>query len=82
MQYSGQQNKIREMITSQNLKNLFLDKLFSQYKSVKRAFTEMNRHKNGFIVYEDFEEVIKEWGFIASKDLIRDLFNWLDMDKD
>ena len=46
------------------------------------TYVKANKNKNGFVVYEDFEEIIKEWGFVSSKELIRDLFNWIDMDKD
>ena len=33
-------------------------------------------------MYEDFNEMIKMWGFEANEDLIFDLFKWLDYDKD
>lgn len=42
----------------------------------------MNKCKSGFIHYEEFQEQIKYWGFDASESLIRELFEWLDADKD
>ena len=31
---------------------------------------------------ERFTELLKGWGFVASEDQIRELFNWVDFDKD
>ena len=42
----------------------------------------MNKSKSGFIHYEEFLDQIKHWGFDASEQLIRELFEWLDADKD
>lgn len=42
----------------------------------------MNRNRNGYILYDDFIDVVKGWGFVASDDLMKQLFDWLDCDKD
>lgn len=42
----------------------------------------MNKLKTGYIEYEGFYEVLKGWGFVAPEELIKDLFVWLDCDKD
>lgn len=81
-QYADKQQKIREMISSKNLRAKFLEKLFSQYKTIKNAFRHMNTQKTGFIHYEEFLEILKGWGFVASEELLQDLFVWLDVDKD
>ncbi|CDW82631.1 px domain containing protein [Stylonychia lemnae] len=82
LQYAGGQKKIRELISNKNLKERFIDKLHNQFKSCQRAFTEMNRNKSGFIQQEEFFEIIKSWGFDASDQLLKELFDWLDYDKD
>jgi len=41
----------------------------------------MNKSKSGFIQYE-FLDIIRAWGFDASEQLVRELFEWLDIDKD
>jgi Ca2+-binding EF-hand superfamily protein len=42
----------------------------------------MNKSKTGFIQYDEFLDIIKGWGFDSSEGLIRELFDWLDKDKD
>ncbi len=42
----------------------------------------MNRCKSGFILYDEFLDNIKAWGFDATETLIKELFQWLDFDKD
>ena len=42
----------------------------------------MNKSKTGFIQYDEFLDIVRAWGFDASEALIRDLFEWLDSDKD
>lgn len=52
------------------------------YKTCQKAFIEINKSKSGFILYDEFLDIIKAWGFDASESLIRELFEWLDFDKD
>lgn len=70
------------MISCKNLRAKFIDKLFSQYKTIKKAFSELNKDRNGYIEFNDFYYVFKSWGFEASDDAIKELFAWLDQDKD
>jgi Ca2+-binding EF-hand superfamily protein len=42
----------------------------------------MNKCKSGFVEYDEFYDLIKAWGFNSSDQLIRELFEWLDYDKD
>ena len=78
------QKQIREILTgtSQNLKQMFLQKVRLQYKTLKKAFTELDRKKQGFITLDNFEEIIESWGFQARSDHIEKLFAWLDVNKD
>lgn len=56
--------------------------MFSQYKTIKKAFSDFNRQKSGIIDFEAFLEVVKGWGFDCQENILQDLFNWLDNDKD
>ena len=78
------QKQIREILTGtrQNLKQMFLQKVRLQYKTLKKAFTELDRKKQGFITLDNFEEIIESWGFQARSDHIEKLFAWLDVNKD
>ena len=64
------------------MKSRFIEKLRSQYKTLSRAFTDMNKSKTGSISYEEFTDLLKAWGFDANEELMREIFNWLDSDKD
>ena len=61
---------------------MFLQKVRLQFKTLKKAFTELDRKKQGFITMENFEEIIESWGFEAKKEAIESVFVWLDVDKD
>jgi Ca2+-binding EF-hand superfamily protein len=65
-----------------NLKDRVIEKLFNQFKSLQKAFVEMNKSKSGFITPEEFEDLIKGWGFEAPTYLIREVFDWIDFDRD
>jgi Ca2+-binding EF-hand superfamily protein len=53
-----------------------------QFKTLKRAFYELDRHRQGHITFDKFQVIINDWGFEAKEAQIRSLFNWLDFDKD
>ena len=42
----------------------------------------MNRSKTGFILFDDFSELVRSWGFEAPDIMIKEVFDWLDYDKD
>lgn len=70
------------MISNKDLKTKFINKLHVQYKSLHKAFTEMNKFKTGLIKFEEFYRLVKSWGFDANEVHIKDLFEWLDFDND
>lgn len=41
----------------------------------------MNKAKNGFIVFEEFAELVRSWGFESSDSQIKPVFEWLDFDR-
>ena len=53
-------------MSNSNLKDKFMQKIFLQYKTTKRAFIEMNKSKDGFINYEKLDQMVKNWGFEAT----------------
>jgi len=64
------------------LKEKFIEKMFSQFKTVKKAFTEMNKERTPEIGYDIFKENIMNWGFDVPEHMIEGLYRWLDHDKD
>lgn len=42
----------------------------------------MNKSRSGFIRFEEFRDMVLSWGFEAPEIMIKDIFDWLDFDKD
>ncbi len=42
----------------------------------------MNKSRSGFIQFEEFKEMILSWGFEVPEQMIKEVFDWLDFDKD
>jgi Ca2+-binding EF-hand superfamily protein len=58
---------VREIVSNKNLRAQFINKVHGQYKTLLKAFTDMNKLKTGFIVYEELKDMIKGWGFEATE---------------
>jgi Ca2+-binding EF-hand superfamily protein len=80
--YSKGQKKVREIISNDDIRQKFLNKVHSNYKTLSKAFYEMNSCHSGVIKFDEFTKIMKLWGFEASPDVYLDLFEWLDTDKD
>ena len=64
------------------LKNRFLDRVKLQYKTIKKAFLDMDRHRESAITLKTFKEILESWSFVARETDIKLLFQWLDVDQD
>lgn len=42
----------------------------------------MNKSKTGYILAEEFAELVSGWGFEAPQSGIKEVFDWLDFDRD
>lgn len=42
--------------------------MHNQFKSLQKAFYEMNKSKNGSIIFEEFADLVRSWGFEADDD--------------
>ena len=69
-------------MTRKNLREKLIQKNFSTHGSLKRVFDEWRVPSENSIKLDRFMELMHHWGFKASEDEIRDLFNWLDKDQD
>ena len=64
------------------LKQAFIERVKLQYRTIKKAYVEMDRYKKGHITLDTFQEILESWGFVAKEKDARELFDWLDNDKD
>lgn len=42
----------------------------------------MSKSKEGYISSTELYQIVKGWGFEVTEDSFKELFNWLDADKD
>ena len=78
------QEGLRGILTgdAQTFKEKFLRKVKTQFKSLKKAFYELDRYHKGHITVDQFTEIIRSWGFAAKEKVVKEVFDWLDYDKD
>ena len=69
-------------MTRNNLKERLIARTFGQHASLKGVFDEWRLPSDNYVQFDRFLELMRNWGFVASEDQIRDLFNWLDKDQD
>ena len=70
-------------ITKGDLKERFVARTFSTYKTLKKAYAEWKLPGCNYFDYPKFEEMMTtNWGFRADSNQIRELYNWMDGDKD
>lgn len=46
------------MLSNHSFKEQIVNKLFSQFSSIKNAFRSLNKNKSPYILYDDFKEII------------------------
>mgnify|MGYP001161581389 CR=1 FL=1 len=69
-------------MTRSNLKEKLIQRTFSQSATLKSVFDEWRLPAENYVQYERFAELMTFWGFIAPETEVRNLYNWLDQDKD
>ncbi len=59
------QKDIRGFLTgdSSNLKKEFLNRIIFQFKTIKKTFIELDRHKLGYITFDNLKEILESWGY-------------------
>lgn len=50
-----------------NLRELFIKKVTLQYKTLKKAFYELDRYKQGHVTFDKFQEILTSWGLEAKE---------------
>ena len=77
------QNEASHIITKGDLKERFVARTFSTYKTLKKAYAEWKLPGCNYFDYPKFEEMMTtNWGFRADSNQIKELYNWMDGDKD
>lgn len=70
------------MITENDVKERFIARTFTQYKTVKKAFVEWKGAGSHYLEFDHFRRLMDDWGFNAKPEQVDDLLTWLDADGD
>lgn len=73
---------VREQITSIDFHKKFIEKVQFQWKTLKKAFTDLNSAKSGAIMPSELKYYLTHWGFYLTDSQFQALFNRLDYDQD
>lgn len=65
-----------------DLERLILEKIKIQWKTIRKAFTDLNIEKTGSITKKELRFVIKYWGMEISDEEFVKIFNRFDLDGD
>ena len=74
--------KVSDKIMNSDLMKRILDKVQTQWKTLKKAFSDLNQGKNGWISEVDLKKYLTNWGFNITDDQFNEFYNFLDFDKD
>ena len=76
------QQHVSQVITENDVKERFIARTFTQFKTVKKAFVEWKSGGNNFIEFDHFRRLMDDWGFYAKPEQVNDLLTWIDADGD
>lgn len=65
-----------------NLMNNVIEKFRLQWKTIKKAFSDLNKGKTGAINPDELKVYLNNWGLPISEDQFKDIFDFMDSDKD
>lgn len=74
--------KVMKNIMNSNLMKRILDKISTQWKTLKKAFSDLNQGKNGWISEIDLKKYLTNWGFNTTEEQFKEFYEFLDYDKD
>eukprot|EP00347_Sterkiella_histriomuscorum_P012608 403367915 len=83
------QNVLNEMkkgistnLQNEGLEKTIIEKIKSQWKTIRKAFIDLNKEKTGFIEAQELRFYFKHWGLDLTDQQFQFIFNKFDCDKD
>lgn len=73
---------VRDKMTETNFLGKFIEKVQFQWKTLKKAFSDLNTAKSGSIMPSELKNYMKHWGYYLSEEQFDRLFDKLDFNKD
>lgn len=79
----GIKNEVtNSLIANNNLEQTIIDKIKFQWKTIRKAFIDLNKQKNGYINPEELRFYFKHWGLQLKEEQFQQIFDKFDYDKD
>lgn len=69
-------------MTAAKFETNFVEKVQFQWKTLKKAFTDLNTNKSGAIMPNELRQYLKHWGYFLTDEQFETLFKKLDYNKD
>lgn len=74
--------QVGKRLVSENLERTIIDKIKIQWKTIRKAFIDLNKEKSGAIEPEELQFYLSHWGLILTKEQFQYIFDKFDYDKD
>jgi Ca2+-binding EF-hand superfamily protein len=71
-----------EQLVQMNIEQKVIEKIKFQWKTLKKAFIDLNQEKSGAIKPEELKLYLNHWGLFLTDEQFQILFNKFDQDKD
>jgi Ca2+-binding EF-hand superfamily protein len=71
-----------EQIQQMNLEQTVLQKIKFQWKTLKKAFSDLNQEKSGAIKPIELRHYLNNWGLFVTEDQFKKIFSHFDQDGD
>ena len=65
-----------------DLEKLIISKIQNQWKTLKKAFIDLNKEKTGAIMPVELRNYLRHWGMVLNDEQFKHIFDKFDSDKD
>ena len=74
--------EVSKSLLTENLEKTIIDKIKFQWKTIRKAFCDLNKEKSGCIEREELKFYLQHWGLQLSDEQFQYIFDKFDYDKD
>lgn len=75
-------SEVSKILLGSDLENQILEKIKFQWKTIRKAFQDMNVSKTGKITEDEFKYFLQFWGMTITEQQFKAVFDKFDLDGD
>lgn len=72
----------KKSVLNVDVEKTVIDKIHFQWKTLKKAFIDLNKEKTGCIMPQELKNYLKHWGLYLDEIQFQHIFNKFDADND